>query len=364
MMPVTDPLLERAVEVLHTRIAPRAREMDADPEALRGGLQTLANHGLLALRRPLNYGGPELNELAFRQFQEEVARASGALAFLQTQHQSAVGMIAKSAPTEFCARTLPRMHGGELMVAIAFSQLRRSGAPILTASADPQGGYRLNGHMPWVTGFGFFHQVLVGAQLASGESVFGLLPFADADAGTDGDVGTIRYSEPMRLAAMESAQTVTGDLVNWPLKEVDVAFIQPKGWIQRNDMVNVTLQAWFAMGCAWAGLDMILRAHAQHPQEFLIAAHTALSSEREACRDAALDQARPESERIQVRAWAIDLAVRCAQAGVAASRGAANSTAHDAQRIYREALVYTVSAQTTAIMAATLDRLVRRGEAV
>lgn len=360
MRSAASPLLERAVAVLRSQIAPRAGAMDADPDVLRQGLSVLADHGLLALRRPEIYGGPALDELAFRQFQEEVARASGALAFLQTQHQSAVGMMAKSASAEFCARTLPRMHNGELMVAIAFSQLRRSGAPVLTATPDPAGGYRLNGHMPWVTGFGFFHQVLVGAQLPSGESVFGLLPFADAEASG----GTLRYSPPMRLAAMESAQTVTGDLVNWHLTGADTAFIQPEGWIQRNDMVNVTLQAWFALGCAWAGLDLVLRAHTQLPQSFLIDAHTALSAEREACREAALDQSRPEAERIAVRAWAIDLAVRCGQAGVAASRGAANTADHDAQRVYREALVYTVSAQTTAIMAATLDRLVRRGASV
>ncbi len=360
MAAATHPLLDRAVAVLRTHIAPRAAEMDADREALRQGLSVLADHGLLALRRPEAYGGPALDELSFRQFQEEVARASGALAFLQTQHQSAVGMIAKSASPAFCERTLPHMHNGKLMVAIAFSQLRRSGSPLLTATPDPEGGYRLNGHMPWVTGYGFFHQVLVGATLPSGESVFGLLPFSNADA----QGGTLRYSDPMKLAAMESAQTVTGDLVNWPLTSAETAFIQPEGWIQRNDMVNVTLQAWFALGCAWAGLDLVLRAHEQHPQEFLLNAYSALSAEREACREAALDQSRPEAERIQVRAWAIDLAVRCAQAGVAASRGAANVASHDAQRIYREALVYTVSAQTTAIMAATLERLVRRGAPV
>jgi len=64
-------------------------------------------------------------------------------------------------------------------------------------------------------------------------------------------------------------------------------------------------------------------------------------------------------ERLAVRAWAIDLAVRCAHAAVTASSGAANSLSHPAQRIYREALVYTVSAQTTPIMEATLKRLIR-----
>jgi alkylation response protein AidB-like acyl-CoA dehydrogenase len=66
-------------------------------------------------------------------------------------------------------------------------------------------------------------------------------------------------------------------------------------------------------------------------------------------------------EKLQIRAWAIDLAVRCAHAGVAAHSGAANALSHPAQRVYREALVFTVSAQTTDIMRATLDRIARRG---
>lgn len=62
-------------------------------------------------------------------------------------------------------------------------------------------------------------------------------------------------------------------------------------------------------------------------------------------------------ERLKVRAWAIDFAVRCAHAAITSSSGAANSIHHPAQRIYREALVYTVSAQTPAVMEATLQRL-------
>jgi alkylation response protein AidB-like acyl-CoA dehydrogenase len=70
----------------------------------------------------------------------------------------------------------------------------------------------------------------------------------------------------------------------------------------------------------------------------------------------------PESqsweERLQLRAWAINLAVRCASAAVTVSSGAANYRYHAAQRVYREALVFTVSGQTTAVMEATLARLV------
>jgi len=42
---------------------------------------------------------------------------------------------------------------------------------------------------------------------------------------------------------------------------------------------------------------------------------------------------------------------------VVVSSGAANGTLHPAGRVYREALVYTVSGQTKDVMVATLDRI-------
>jgi alkylation response protein AidB-like acyl-CoA dehydrogenase len=60
---------------------------------------------------------------------------------------------------------------------------------------------------------------------------------------------------------------------------------------------------------------------------------------------------------LNARAWAIELAVRAAHATVAAASGAANSLDHPSQRRFREAMFYTLTAQTSDIMGATLRRL-------
>jgi alkylation response protein AidB-like acyl-CoA dehydrogenase len=65
------------------------------------------------------------------------------------------------------------------------------------------------------------------------------------------------------------------------------------------------------------------------------------------------------TQALELRAWAIELANRCAHAAVTVSSGAANSNHHAAGRVYREALVFTVSGQTTAVMEQTLQRLTR-----
>lgn len=343
--------LQEVSDFLKNEVAPVAQAIDSDPVALAKVLRGFCLRGWMALRCPQAFGGPELAESEFRAFQEELARTSGALAFLQTQHQSAVSMIAKSTNEALKSAYLPFMGDGTKLVGIGFSQLRRPGAPILRAERV-EGGYRLEGHVPWITGWTFYPEFLIGAALPDGQAVFGVVPFVDSDG--------IRFSGPMKLAAMESAQTVTADLDQLFLPDDRVAFTKPAGWIQDNDQINITLQGHFALGCARGGLDILHGNATKKALPFLMEAYEALDRELAECRDAIASGPGVETERLKARAWAIDLAVRCAHAAVTSSSGAANSASHPAQRVYREALVFTVSAQTSAIMEATLDRLVAR----
>ncbi|HWA82309.1 MAG TPA: acyl-CoA dehydrogenase family protein, partial [Fimbriimonadaceae bacterium] len=166
-----EAVLEAAEAFLSGEVGPKAQEIDRDPEALRWALRGLCERNLMALRRPAEYGGPGIGEEAFRHFQESCARYSGALSFLQTQHQSAGSMIAKSPNIALREAYLPAMGNGEKLVGIGFSQLRRGGPPIMRATLT-DGGYVLEGHVPWVTGFGFYPEFLVGAALPDGRAVF------------------------------------------------------------------------------------------------------------------------------------------------------------------------------------------------
>src|SRR5438105_3657033 len=115
-----DSVLEVAEQFLREEIAPRAQEIDRDPEMVRWALKGLCERNLMALRRPAAYGGPEIGEEDFRHFQEACARYSGTLSFLQTQHQSAGSMIAKSDNEALKDDYLPQMGNGEKLVGIGF----------------------------------------------------------------------------------------------------------------------------------------------------------------------------------------------------------------------------------------------------
>lgn len=353
--------LDAAKHFLKEEVAPKAQLIDSDVEALRAIVKRMGELELLALKRPASFGGPEMSEPLFRAYQEEVARTSGTLAFLTTQHQSSVGMIAGCENEELKREYLPKMANGEKLVGIGFSQLRRSGPPIMRAERVA-GGFLLNGHVPWVTGWTFFPEFLIGAALPDGQSLFAVVPLVDV---TEED-GQVCISPPMELAAMGTAMTVTVDFRAYFVPDSKFAFLRPQGWIQNSDQINIALQGHFAIGCAMAGIDIVRDNVEKKPFLFLSDALDALEKELAALR-LATAQAQKSSddsttpERLKVRAWAIDFAVRCAHAAIASSSGAANSIKHPAQRVYREALVYTVSAQTPAVMESTLRRLTVRG---
>lgn len=347
-------LLNIAKCYLQQSVSPYAAIVDSDPDALKKAIIGLGKLNLLALRVESSWGGMDVNQDIFHAFQELVARYSGALAFLQTQHQSAATMLGQS-QNQFLQEYLPHLSNANILLGVAFSHLRRGDNPVIAVPSA--GGYKLEGYVPWVTGFSLFQEFIVAAVLPDGGAVFGLVPFVE----TQDRVGAIKFSQPLALAAMTSTNTVTATLTSWFLPQERVVSIKPSGWIHENDKKNVLNATGLVLGCATAGLDILQSAYSTKQLSFIAQAFKTLHQELADCR-AAIRHAQRNHEsfdkQLQLRAGAINLAVRCASAAVTVSSGAANYKHHAAQRVYREALVFTVSGQTTAIMQATLARLV------
>jgi len=365
-------LLEQVEAYLREFIAPHAAEIDEDPKALQTAFRGLGERSWLALRLPEEWGVWNATAETYGLFQELIARYSGALAFLQTQHQTAAALLLQSENEALKQMYLPRMSRGEIELGVGFSQLRRQGCPPMGAQALPGGGYQLEGQIPWITGFGCFDEFLIGATLPDGRAVFGIVPFKNTQQSEQAKgvslsavaEGSIRFSEPLSLASMASTNTVTAELTRWFLSQDRVVFVRPADWMQKNDRRSVLRPIFLPLGCARAGLDILAAASRTKTQSFIADAYDALDRELVNCRTAVLEtQKHPDTSsfghQVHLRAWAIDLAVRCAHAAIAASSGAANHKQHGAQRVYREALVFTVSGQTTASMEATLAQLTR-----
>jgi hypothetical protein len=356
-----DGLLERVEAYLQEQVAPQAAAIDRKFEVLKRAWQGLGELGALALRVPVDLGGSGFDLLQFAHFQEAIARYSGALAFLQTQHQSAGLLLANSENSELKAELVPHLATGAIGLGVGFSQLRRQGEPLMKAISTPE-GYQLNGIVPWVTGYGLFEYVAIGALLASGEAVYGLVPLQNRQGETGGD---IRLSEPMALMAMTSTQTVQVTLEQWPLGRDRVIQITPPNFIHEQDRQNVLKHSFFPLGCARAGLDLLKASYPKKPLPSIHNAYQKLDRECQDCR-AAIFQALQQpparqffKHHLQLRAWAINLAGRCAQAAAIAASGAANLSNQPPERVYREALMFSVFGQTPAVMEASLAQLLR-----
>lgn len=283
-------LLDTVKSFLESEVAPNANEIDSNPKALVSALRGLGNLDLLALRVPRSWGGREVSEVSFGDFQELVARYSGALAFLQTQHQSAALMLVASSNIDLHSRYLPRLGSGEVLLGVGFSQLRREGKPLAVASSV-EGGYRLDGVVPWVTGWGIFHEFIVAAVLPDGSAVFGVVPFGEkknkpqrhGGHGGREEEGNIGFGEVGRLAAMSATNTVTAEL-DWFLPHENVVFVKPRGWIHEQDKKNVLKSTFLVTGCALAGLDIIEGEARRKNLPFIYDAWVSLQDELNDCR--------------------------------------------------------------------------------
>ncbi|WP_373535276.1 acyl-CoA dehydrogenase [Microcoleus sp.] len=355
-------------EILHSTksylkecVVPRAEVIDGDSEALKIAVTGLESRSLLALRVPQKWGGAEIPLPIFYEYQELTARYSGALAFLQTQHHSATAMLANSDNEMLKNIYLRAIAQKELRLGVGFSHLRRSssrasltGKSAVTATPAKE-GYLLSGQVPWITGFGLFHKFIVAAVLPDNRAVFGLLPFANIQR----EYGKIAVSEIMQLIAMNSTNTVTATLDNWLLHESEIIAVKPVGWIAENDSKNILNSVPATFGCIRAGLDVIATVATAKNSPFIAAACQKLEQKLDRLKqNFRQSQHSSKAEKLALRAAAIDLAVRCGHAAVVVSGGAANGIQHPAGRVYREALVYTVSGQTKDVMEAALDRIV------
>ncbi|MEL7034587.1 MAG: acyl-CoA dehydrogenase family protein [Cyanobacteria bacterium J06592_8] len=349
--------LQQTATYLQTSVAPLANDIDTSPSLLKQAFEGLGELGVLALRVSQRWGGKQANSEQFAQFQELTSRYSGALAFLQTQHQSAAGMLMQSSNSQLQEVYLPQMSSGKIGVGVGFSQLRRSGKPTITATEVP-GGFEINGEVPWITGWNIFQAFIVAATLPDRQAVFGLVPFQNLQT----TQGKIQLSSPLSLSAMTSTNTVTATLTKWFLPTEKVVSIKPVGWITENDQKKALKASYFALGCARAGLDILENSFEKKGWKFIQETAEQLSQELEQCRTK-IQQADPNdslslAEKYQLRAWAINLAVRCSHGAIIASSGAANLTQHNAQRVYREALVFSVSGQTSSLMEASLKTVI------
>jgi hypothetical protein len=335
----TAPALDTHLAWLSAEIEPRAATLDTDTQALRRALDAAATAGLLGATAPGPHAPDPADTFALR---AAAARASGAFAFLLTQHWSAVGFAAHGGDDVW----VERLATGTARAGIAYAHLRRPGTPLIRATRTAT-GLHLQGTAPWMTGGGLFDHCVTAGRLPDGRIVTAVHRL---------DHPGVRAGPPFAMAAFGATNTVRLDL-DMEVTAADVLFDEDADWLERRDAAGAARGAAFIQGTAEAALELVEAAHAAGrpvPDATRETLATAVAGSR-ARLLAALDG--DPAEGLAARADAIALASRVAHAAVLAWAGQANLADHAAQRVYREVLAYSVLALTPAVRTAALGTL-------
>jgi alkylation response protein AidB-like acyl-CoA dehydrogenase len=179
----------------------------------------------------------------------------------------------------------------------------------------------------------------------------------------------LRPSEPLKLAAMNASSTVrlTFDTLFVPEASV-VRVADAAAWRER-DRIHTAHANPAVFGIAESCLHKMQEIAHRGASESVTPTVKQLSNELFDCRSVAYSLADSGAgtteipELLRVKAWSLDLVARIAHAYIAAVGGRAMSQDHPAQRLMREAMFYTIQAQTSAVRDATLAVLSSRGNA-
>ena len=145
-------------------------------------IRLLARHGFFGLGISTQYSGLDADEATRQEYAEILASACGVTAFTQQQLQTGVKFVAEADNAARKRELLPALAAGRLLYGIALSHLRRSGPPALTAVPVP-GGYKVNGCIPWITGWSLLDGFVLGVATEDGtQHLFVELAVPQADS--------------------------------------------------------------------------------------------------------------------------------------------------------------------------------------
>ncbi len=332
-------------------------------ELIQDNVRRLARFGFFGAGISSAYGGLSLTEAERRDAVERIAAACGATAFAQNQLHAGGAFVSGASDEQVKQELLPVLANGSLLCGVAFAHLRRAGKPVVTAAPldDDSGGFLINGAAPWISVWGLLDAFILGATIES----TGEMLFCYVDRRSAAEAGAIEASEPMQLAVMTAADTISLEIRDLIVPARYVLQRRDADYMQRSDFAGITSHVTLPLGCARGSAEYLASLAPNQPQASEAA--TRLNSEIADCRaqsiawsgsralGSGMDADSYKTNALRVRAEAINLALRAAETAIAASGGKAHLLTHPAQRRLREAGFYATMAMTSDTQTALME---------
>ena len=340
-----DSLAETVAAVksfLLTEVQPQANSIDQHEHALKLALDGFYASGVMQVMQRSDQCALNWQ----REIRELSAFSSGALAFLMTQHLSAIRVAKWGQPQASGSDLIERLVSGDEKYGIGFSQLRRGDGLGLNVSPSSS-GFRLDGVVPWATGSGIFSHLIVAAVSSPDQVSFFEVPFKQQSG--------LKVSQPFKLLAFDVLNTVGLEFEGYEVPASSFVVSLPRTSLDHLDRKNLGYLAWYSLGCARASIE-VLSSAVGGLDPHIFDAVSNLAAKVDSLRGQLLAAEDPD-DAIQFRAQAHGVANQAAQAAFVASGGRGALITHAAQRLCRESLLWTVLGQSREVRQATLVHL-------
>jgi alkylation response protein AidB-like acyl-CoA dehydrogenase len=270
------------------------------------------------------------------------------VAFIMTQRNAAIRRIRSSGNERIKAEVLAAIESGEAFATVGISHLTTSGKHLATPrvrAVRGDGGWRLDGVVPWVTGAAHAAYIVVGA-VEEGASALGgrellfLVPTA---------LPGLTTGKGMELLALTASCT---DVVE--LKQVEV----PEGAVLHGPCPNVIAASQaggagglqtsaLALGLAGAAIDYLhaeasVRSSLQGFATKLTNAWAAIYGDLRTAAVSNSGRGAMQPDGLRLRKRANDLALQSTQSAMTVAKGAGFLSNHPVSRWCREAMFFLV----------------------
>jgi alkylation response protein AidB-like acyl-CoA dehydrogenase len=338
-------LIDEALEIL----ANRAGEADSASSWPAASWDALRRYGALGWIIPPEYGGAGLDALELLDGYQRLAGACLTTCFLLSQRDSACRRLRDSGQQALCRELLPALASGQCFATVGLAQLttsRQHVRPVLMAQLADDGGVRLDGVMPWVTGAPRADHFLTGVVLEDGRQMLLVVPR---------DAPGLSIGPPMELMALQGSLTAE-------VRCADVR-LEPR-WILAGPAERVVAGGRGAGGLETSGLALGLAKSAISYLQKEAQKRTEWQGRAAACAEswsALQEQLRrlaragaDAQEASNLRAKVNALVLRATQFALAASKGSGFLRSHPAQRWARQAMFFLVWSCPAPALDATL----------
>jgi alkylation response protein AidB-like acyl-CoA dehydrogenase len=329
---------DQNLDDLLRRMAQSADRLNKANDWPREQLQWCAEHGVFRWFVPREFGGWDWTT---KQVIEGYLRLSAAClttTFAITQRASACQRIAASDNQELKSRLLPELATGESSTTLGISQLttsrRHLHRPALMATRI-DGGWRLDGCSPWVTGARFSDTIVIGAEIENGNQM--LFAVSTKSHG-------LVCEKALPLMALSASQTGRVNFHDVEIADQSVIAGPAENVLSKdgNPTTGGLPTSALALGLSATAIDY-LREQAVERRE-LRAPANALRTQFETIKTQLL--ARADGQDVvtndDLRASANSLALRSTRSAIVAAKGEGFVDGHAAGRWCREALFFLV----------------------